>query len=121
MRLYQQTDSVAVEYRLQNTKCSCGGSSFGSPYSVPGFDNQKLKNFTAEKKNFFDQQLQSLSLHKGRPATGEAFRPYQNWYLHFFHLCSNFLPSWIQIHIPKADPDPAGQNQSEFTDGGRWS
>ncbi len=27
-------------------------------------------------------------------------------------ICGSFLPSCIQIRIPKADPDPADQNQS---------
>jgi hypothetical protein len=86
-----------------------------------GFDDQKLKKFTAETNSyFFDQNLQFTypwASTKDVQAT-EVFIPqkrtYNNSELEFSSLlllCKSFWPSWIQIRIPNADPDPAEQNE----------
>jgi hypothetical protein len=59
-----------------NQQCSSGSESCsGSRVLISKI--WKILQLT-KKLYFFDQQLQSLGLYKGRPATGEAFSPHQN-------------------------------------------
>jgi hypothetical protein len=47
-----------------------------------------------------------LGLHKGRPGYRSSLHPSKEYI-----FCGSFWPSWIRIHIPNADPDPADQNE----------
>jgi hypothetical protein len=87
------------------------------PIRIQGFNDQKLKKITAEKKNeiFFDQKLQftypyaSIKYVQVAEETFSSQKRPSNTSKHellqfFFYFCGSFLPSWIRI--PNTDPDP---------------
>ncbi len=78
----------------------------------PGFDDQKLKKITADKKgkNFWIKNYnlpipRTSKLQKKPSALKKELPALQNMkFLNFFYVCGSFLPSWIRF--PNMDPDP---------------
>ncbi len=99
---------------------------YGSGIRIQGFNDQKLKKITAEKKIFGSKTTIYLSpgLHKERPRyrsslqlSKEAIQHFKTWTFNiFFYFLGSFLPSWIRIPNPdpltpiesgsSPDPDP---------------
>jgi hypothetical protein len=81
------------------------------PVQIQGFDDQKLKKFTAGKNLKFSLiktcilPYLSVGLHKGRPrnlpSSKENIQHFKTWnFLTIFYFCGSFLSSWIWIHWP---------------------
>ncbi len=76
------------------------------PIRIQGFNDQKFKKITAEKKKFFIKNCnlpiprppQSMSRLQKKPP---AHKTLQN--MNFFYFCGSFLPSWIRMRIQWSD------------------
>jgi hypothetical protein len=138
MRLYQQTDPVVIEYRLQNTNCSSWGVSVSDLhwfhfrsmqirilFRVLITKNWKIEQFYSWKENIFlinncnpqvsikDVQLQEKPLHLIKT----SFFTFSIYVAIFCPPGSRFIyPKRIRIQPTKIKRIPI-----RITDGGRWS
>ncbi len=76
------------------------------PVWIQGFNDQKLKKNYSGKFFFLLSKTTIylfLGLHKERPSYRRSLHLSKE---NIQHFCGSFLPSWIRIRIPNADPDP---------------
>jgi hypothetical protein len=76
---------------------------------IQGFDDNIFKNFTAEKKSYFDQKMQFIypqASMKNVQTTGEAFSPHKRTSGTSKH---NFF-TFLYFCPPGSELDPANQN-----------